>query len=171
MAVAFSRVENVARAIQTYEEAIQLSRQQSDWVNLSRWCQNLGLLLLERNDLDGAAVYLKEALRAASLSNVAYQISTAQGNYAGLLARKQRYGEAVEYLDRAAAAAEKPKLALVWQSQRVTVLLNGPVAKPTVLRRDGSSARDGSGPCRTSRGVTLRVRSCSGRSGGIAATG
>jgi pimeloyl-ACP methyl ester carboxylesterase len=51
------------------------------------------------------------------------------------------------------------------------VALSGSVAKPTVLRRDGSSARDGSGPCRTSRGATLRVRSCSGRSGGIAATG
>jgi CHAT domain-containing protein/tetratricopeptide (TPR) repeat protein len=124
LAVAFHRVGNVPRAIQTYEEAIRISRKHSDWVNLSRWSQNLGLLLLERDDIERAAVCLKEGMRAAARSGVPYQISTAAGNYTGLLARQQRYREAIETLDQAAAAAgDKPKLAAIWQTHRFSVLL------------------------------------------------
>lgn len=124
LAVAFRRIGNVPRAMKTYEEALRISRKHSDWENLSRWSQNLGMLILERDDIEGAAICLKEGLRAAALSGVPYQISMAAGNYTGLLARQQRYREAIESLDQAAAAAgDKPDLAAIWQTHRVSVLL------------------------------------------------
>jgi CHAT domain-containing protein/tetratricopeptide (TPR) repeat protein len=122
MAVAFRRVGDVERAKQTYEEAIRLSRQHSDWLNLSRWCQNLGLLLLEQ-DLASASACLKEGLEAAALSAIPYQISTAAGNYAVVLARQQRFREAVEALDEASRAADSPKLAGIWKNHLLAVLL------------------------------------------------
>jgi tetratricopeptide (TPR) repeat protein len=124
LAVAFRRVGNVSRAIETYEEAIRISRKHSDWVNLSRWSQNLGLLLLERDDIARAAACFKEGMLAAAQSKVPYQISTAAGNYTGLLVRQQRYREAIETLDEAdAAAGDSPKLAEIWQTHRFSVLL------------------------------------------------
>ena len=47
----------------------------------------------------------------------------------------------------------------------------GSVAKFAAFHRDGSWAWVGSRQCRTLKGVTSRVRSCSGRSVGIAAMG
>jgi ParB family chromosome partitioning protein len=49
--------------------------------------------------------------------------------------------------------------------------LFGLCCKPFRSRSGRVCAREGSGGCRTLRGVTSRVRSCSGRSGGIAAMG
>jgi CHAT domain-containing protein/tetratricopeptide (TPR) repeat protein len=122
MAVAFRRLGDVEHAKQTYEEAIRLSRQHSDWLNLSRWCQNLGLLLLEQ-DLTSASACLKEGVEAAARSALPYQISTAAGNYAVVLARQQRYREAVEALEQASSAADSPKLAGIWKNHRLAVLL------------------------------------------------
>ncbi len=123
MAVAFRRLGNLRRAIETYEEAIRLSRKHSDWVNLSRWSQNLGSLLLE-HDPDRASVHLKEGLQAAARSGEARQISAAAGNYTGLLVRQQRFAEAMESLDEAVAAeGGGSELAAFWQSQRMSVLL------------------------------------------------
>ena len=122
MAVAFRRVGDVEHAKQTYEEAIRLSRRHSDWLNLSRWCQNLGLLLVEQ-DLPSSAACLKEGVEAAARSAIPYQISTGAGNYAVVLARQQRFREAVEALDKASGAADNPKLAAIWKNHRVAVLL------------------------------------------------
>jgi tetratricopeptide (TPR) repeat protein len=100
-AVAFRRIGNTKRAIATYKEAIELCQVNTDWINLSRWSQNLGLVYLESGNLPQAEPYLKQAKEAAKKSGSTYQISTAAGNYSILLTRLERFGEAAESIELA----------------------------------------------------------------------
>lgn len=121
-AFAFNRLGNIKRAIETYEEAIAFSKSFQDWVNLSRWSQNLGIIYMRRDNLDEARAHFKAALDASVKSRVPYQISTAVGNYAAFLTEVERYEEAVQVLDRALEAApDEHELYEVWQGMKFVV--------------------------------------------------
>jgi tetratricopeptide (TPR) repeat protein len=79
-AVAFRHLGNTQRAIETYRQVIELSRARDDWLNLSRWSQNLGGIWLERDDLSAAEACFKEGMQAALKSGSAEQISFATTN-------------------------------------------------------------------------------------------
>jgi len=118
-AFAFNRLGNILRAIETYQKAIALSRTRQDWVNLSRWNQNLGLIYLRQKEDDKARSHLKEALDAALTSNTPYQVSTAVGNYATLLHHMERYEEAIQALDQAITALpDDVELNTIWRAHK-----------------------------------------------------
>jgi len=116
-AVAFRRLGNMQRAIDTYNEVIALCRKHHDWTNLSRWSQNLALILMDRDDYPAANMHLKEGMQAALRSGDSRQISTATGNYAALLNQQGRYQEAAEMIEQVLAAApEEPWLQEQWRT-------------------------------------------------------
>jgi CHAT domain-containing protein/tetratricopeptide (TPR) repeat protein len=104
-AVAFRRLGNIRRAIETYQQAIELSRKVNDALNLSRWSANLGQIFLMRGEYGAAERCFKEGMSAALKTGRADQISIAMGNYASLLGEQDRYQEAIESIDQAIASA------------------------------------------------------------------
>jgi tetratricopeptide (TPR) repeat protein len=121
MAVAYNGVGNLNGAIRTYDRAIALCRRAGDHVNLSRWCQNLGLIRVERGELDAAETLLSEGVAAARRSGDAYQISTAVGNLANVFTQRGEYGAAVEALEEAERTAPGPRLRATWRRALLVV--------------------------------------------------
>src|SRR6266700_4942326 len=118
-AVAFRRLGNIRRAIETYQQAIELSRKINDTLNLSRWSANLGQIFLRRGERSDAERCFKEGMSAALKSGRADQISIAMGNYASLLGEQDRYQEAVESIDQAiASSGEDAMLHDIWRHNK-----------------------------------------------------
>jgi tetratricopeptide (TPR) repeat protein len=121
-AVAFRRLGNTRRAATTYQEAIELSRAYEDWVNLSRWSQNLGLIYLDHGDRDAAMQYFTDGIDAALKSGNTYQVSTAAGNFTKFLADGGRCQEALDYLEQAIATKVGDQtLEQIWRSNKFTL--------------------------------------------------
>jgi tetratricopeptide (TPR) repeat protein len=122
-AVAFRRLGNIRRAIETYQRAIELSRKVNDALNLSRWSANLGQVFLMHGE-NGAAerCFFKEGMSAALKTGRADQISIAMGNYASLLGEQDRYQEAIESIDQAIASAQgNPMLHDIWRHNKYQI--------------------------------------------------
>ncbi len=100
-AVAFRRLGNTHRAIETYQQAIILCRKYNDFLNLSRWNANLGQIFFDRNEHASAEICFKEGMNAAIQTKIADQISVSTANCALLLTTQGRYQEAIHLLDQA----------------------------------------------------------------------
>jgi tetratricopeptide (TPR) repeat protein len=121
-AVAFRRVGNMRRAFETYERAIDYSRRLQDYLNLSRWTGNLGALKLQAGDLAGAEACFREELQAAARTGRPDQASVAAGNIASLLCEQQRFGEAIEEMDRAIETSGGDSLLTqIWRANEASV--------------------------------------------------
>jgi tetratricopeptide (TPR) repeat protein len=124
-AVAFRRIGNITRAIATYKEVIDMCQVNKDWLNLSRWTQNLGIIYLDSGNLGKAELYLKQAKEAAQKSGSKYQISTAAGNYSILLTRLQRFGEAADSIELALSTSSNDSyLREQWRTNALYIYQN-----------------------------------------------
>jgi tetratricopeptide (TPR) repeat protein len=133
-AVAFTHIGNVRRAIDTYQQAITYCRKNEDYLNLSRWSGNLGKIFLERNEFDLADRYFKESMDASVHTKRADSISIAIGNYSALLGRQERFQEAIEFFDKAAAAYPIDNaLQSTWRDNKFAIYLEW----ASRLRREG----------------------------------
>ena len=121
-AVAFRRVGNYRRAIETYERAIALSSKYDDALNQSRWMGNLGAFLLERGDEERAAALFEDGMTAAARTGQADQLSVALGNLSSLLIHQARYAEAIDLIDKAKAQAlDNATLTDIWRSNKIAI--------------------------------------------------
>jgi tetratricopeptide (TPR) repeat protein len=134
-AVAFRRVGNIRRAIETNREAIQVSRKTGDLLNLSRWSANLGALLMQAGDAAGAEECFREGLQTAVRTGQVDQVSVAVGNWATLLASRERFAEAIEEIEKAGKAESSPVVKDVLRSNRSVIY--GSWAQ--CLRREGQA--------------------------------
>jgi hypothetical protein len=116
LAVAFRNADNNVRAEGVYRRAIALCDEVGDDVNLSRWSQNLGLLLNEAGERDEGRQQFLGGLAAAERSGNGYQISCAHGNLGILLQDDGDVAAAAEAFRKALAAAPNDQLAEQWRT-------------------------------------------------------
>jgi tetratricopeptide (TPR) repeat protein len=118
-AEAYWRLRNTRRAIETYQKALEYCRKQGDFANASRWNQNLGLIFIERSELEPAIATLNEALSAALASRDDDLISTAMVNAAKLFQEQGRYQEAIRLLEESESRIiHDPKLRKLWRRNK-----------------------------------------------------
>ncbi|MDM0022163.1 tetratricopeptide repeat protein [Variovorax saccharolyticus] len=127
MAVAYRRLGNQRASLETYARAIELCRIQKDDVNLSRWCGNLGSLLLNLGDVREARVLLEEASVAAHRTGESDRIAIAEGNLAAMLQHDGRHQEAFERMASARLGAEGPTRE-AWRERELQMHLNAAIA-------------------------------------------
>lgn len=123
LAVTYRRLGDLPAAIATNRKAIEASRACRHDLNITRWSGNLGGLLLNSGDFDGAEVALREAVEAAARTGLPDQVSIAGGHWAAIMGQRGRYSEAVETMERAGAAAGSVDVAAIVRSQELDLFL------------------------------------------------
>ena len=119
MAVAYRRTGDTASAIGTNRLAIEAARASAYDLNVARWSGNLGGLLYNGGDLDGAEACFRDAAMAAARLGDPRQMSIAGGHFGSLMGERGRFSEAVAELEHACAIAGKAPdvLAIVREQQ------------------------------------------------------
>jgi tetratricopeptide (TPR) repeat protein len=123
-AVAFRRLGNDRRAMETYLRAIELCRRHGRDDLLSAWTSNVGQLLLQGGRYDEAKSHFDESLAAAARAQDPEKLTIAARNLGALLAERGRFADAVESLDRAAALpSDDSTVRAALRQTRASVLL------------------------------------------------
>ena len=115
LAVAFRNAGNWARAEAIYHRVIDLCRAEGDDTNLSRWTQNMGLMLMEAGDLEQGRQFLEEGLAAAERSDSAYQISCAHGNLGVARVKAGDIAGAADAFEKALQTSPRESLTEQWR--------------------------------------------------------
>jgi tetratricopeptide (TPR) repeat protein len=114
LAVAFKNAGNWARADAIYHRVIDLCRAEGDDTNLSRWTQNMGVMLMEAGELEQSRRFFEEGLAAAERSGSAYQISCAHGNLGVARVKEGDIAGAADAFDKALQTSSSERLTEQW---------------------------------------------------------
>jgi tetratricopeptide (TPR) repeat protein len=122
LAVAFKNAGNWARAEATYYRVIDLCRAEGDDINLSRWTQNMGMMLLEAGDLEQGRRFLEGGLAAAERSGSAYQISCGHGNLGVARVNAGDFAGAADSFEKALQTSPREYLTEQWRQSLFSTL-------------------------------------------------
>jgi tetratricopeptide (TPR) repeat protein len=122
LAVAFKNAGNWARAEAVYHRVVALCRAEGDDINLSRWMQNMGLMVIEDGDREQGRRILEEGLGAAKRSGNTYQISCGHGNLGVVEFTEGDFAGAADAFEKAIQTSTNEDLSEQWRQYLFTAL-------------------------------------------------